>query len=112
MIIVVVVVVIIVITLPLILGDASSAEWDLSLRRLPFADAVEFGRVSVVACITFRGFAHNRATCAPAAVGDIVMLELGRDGKVAGEHDASKNEKLLGAHDVSEMESENKMFVG
>lgn len=40
------------------------------------------------------------------------MLEPGRDGKVACEHDASKNKKLLGAHDVLNFEINFGLRIG
>jgi hypothetical protein len=48
--------------------------------------------------ITALGGSHNGATGIPAAVGDVVVVQLGGDGDVAGKHEASESEKLCSTH--------------
>jgi hypothetical protein len=58
----------------LVLGDASSTEWNLCFGRLPVTDALELGGIIVMSSITALGGSHNGATGIPAAVGDIVVV--------------------------------------
>lgn len=101
MVVVVVVVVIIVgdVATSLILGDTSSTEWNLCFGRLPVTNTLELGGIIVMSSITALGDSNNGATGIPAAVGDIVVVQLGGDGDVAGKHEASESEKLCGTHD-------------
>lgn len=101
--IIIVVVVVVVIMVPVILGDASSAQRDLGLGRFPFTDAVELGPVLVIA-IALRSLSHDWTAGIPAHVGNIVVLELGCHGKLAGEHEAGESENLRGTH--GDLESE------
>jgi hypothetical protein len=98
--IVMVVVVVVVIVVVSILGDASRAERNLGLRRAPVADALQLSRVIVVLVITLLRDAHNRATCSPAAARNVVVLELGCDSHISGEHEATESEQLLSTHVV------------
>lgn len=97
---VVVVVVVVVIVVVSILGDASRAERNLRLCRAPIADALQLSRVIVVLVITLLRDAHNGVTGSPAASRNIVVLELGCDSHISGEHEATESEQLLSTHVV------------
>jgi hypothetical protein len=99
-IVVMVVIVVVVIVLVSILGDASRAERNLGLRRAPVADTLQLSRVIVMLVITLLRNAHNGATGSPAAVGNVVVLELGCDSHISGEHEATESEQLLSTHVV------------
>lgn len=82
-----------------ILSDTSCAERDLSTRRSPVADTLELSRVIIIVPVVAAfGDAHDRTTCRPAMVRDVVVLQLCSDGHIAGEQQTTESEKLFGMH--------------
>lgn len=83
----------------LILRDASRTKWDLSFGLLPVTNAFDLSRVVVVTGITALGDTNNITADAPAAVWNVVVVQLRGNGDVAGQHEATECEKLLSTHD-------------
>ena len=83
----------------LILGDAGRAERNLSFSLLPIADALDLSRIIVVSGIAAFGDTDDIAADIPAAVGNVVVVQLRGDGNVAGKHEATDSEELLSTHD-------------
>ena len=83
----------------LILRDASRTKWDLGFGLLPVTNAFDLSRVVVVTGITALGDTNNITADAPAAVWNVVMVQLRGNGDVAGQHEATECEKLLSTHD-------------
>jgi hypothetical protein len=99
MVVVVIVVIVGDVAVIVILGDTSRTEWNLCFGRLPVTDTLELGGIIVVSRITALGDSDNGATGAPAAVGDIIVVQLGGDGDVARKHETGESEELCGTHD-------------
>jgi hypothetical protein len=81
------------------LSDACFAEGDQSRCLVPVADALHFGPVFIAMhAITLLGDAHHWTADVPAAIRDIIAVELGCERNVAREHEARKSEELQRAH--------------
>jgi hypothetical protein len=82
----------------LILGNAGRAERDLGFSLLPIADALDLSRIIVVSGITALGDTDDIAADIPAAVGNIVVVQLRGNSDVAGKHETTESEELLSTH--------------
>lgn len=83
-----------------VLRDAGLADGNQFVGLVPVADTVHLSAVVVVVyVVACARDTDDGTTDVPAAVGDVVSLELGARDDVAHEHKARESEQLLGAHD-------------
>lgn len=83
-----------------VLRDAGLADGNQIVDLVPVADTIHLSAVVVavyvVACVRD---SDDGVADVPAAVGDVVSLELGAPDDVAHEHETGEGEQLLSAHD-------------
>lgn len=91
-IIVVIIIVVPVVAFAAILRDTGLAERDQGWCLLPVADTIHLGAVTVVHVVAFVRNSYHRTADIPAAIGYIVVVQLGAHGDIAHEHEAGESE--------------------
>ena len=97
-IIVIVIIMVPVVALAAILRDTGLAERDQGWCVMPVADTLHLGAVTLVYIVAFVSDPYHRAADSPAAIGHVVVVQLGAHGDVAHEHEAGESEQLGGTH--------------
>lgn len=83
-----------------ILGNACLAQRNQAGGLVPVANALDLRAVVVVVhAVAVVGDADDGAADVPAAIGDIVTLELGAGGDIAHEHETGESQQLVNTHD-------------